>query len=61
MTAALAASGVSPEDSRKRAIRAMTLLQGGLVTARALDDRTLFPAMLTAMRQTLRASQEPAQ
>ncbi len=60
MTDALAASGVSRKESRKRAVRAMTLLQGGLVTGRALDDRTLFPVMLTAMRQTLLASQGPA-
>lgn len=53
MAAALSASGVSPENSRTRAIGAMTLLQGGLVTARALGDRTLFPAVLTKMRQTL--------
>lgn len=49
----LAQTGVDAAEARRRAITALALIQGGLIIARGLRDRSAFAAALAAANATL--------
>lgn len=53
IAASLTQAGVDVAEARRRAITALALIQGGLIIARGLKDRSAFAAALAAAKATL--------
>lgn len=53
IAASLTHAGVATAEARRRAITALALIQGGLIIARGLKDRSAFAAALAAANATL--------
>lgn len=55
IAASLAREGIETEAARRRAVAALALIQGGLVLARGLKDRSAFADALSAAKALLLA------
>ena len=55
IASSLVREGVAPKDARRRALTALALIQGGLVLARGLKDKSAFASSLEAAEATLLA------
>jgi AcrR family transcriptional regulator len=56
IAASLERGGAPPEEAKRRALKALALIQGGLVLARGLKDRSAFTEALAAAADALGGS-----
>lgn len=58
LSQALESGGLPPHEARQRAVRALALIQGGLVLSRGLKDTSAFAEALSGARDELLAGQD---